>query len=95
MSDNIVSNLDIKSYLLLLRELRQYYNKKFNLNISHDVDILSISYNNNNSKYGIIIKSNINGNICRQSISNHFITERELISILRKIKLNKLCKIKN
>jgi len=86
MSDNIVSNLDTKSYLLLLRELKKYYNKK--LNTSYIFYIREIIKEFNSSSYTVVINfHDINNHYIYE---NHTLTENNVISIIRKIKLNNI-----
>jgi len=82
-NDNIVSNLDTKSYLMLLREIKPYYHNRmghtsFNINSIFKSAITNL--------YVVNIK---NGDY---QFVNFSITENELIKIIRKIKINKLKK---
>jgi len=86
MSDNIVSNLDTKSYLLLLRELKKYYNKKFNN--KYDFSIREIVKEFNSSLYTVVIIFHYNSK--HDSYEIKILTELQVISILRISKLNKI-----
>lgn len=89
MSGNIVSNLDTKSYLLLLRELKNYYNNKLsNINPFYIVGICLKQ--STGVDYDVLINVNNIGNY-----KHYNLNEQELISIIRKTKLNKLCQTKN
>jgi len=86
MPTNIVSNLDTKSYLLLLRELKKYYDEQIP---DSDFYIREIRYDCNNDNYVVTIHYNhiVNTNMRFRLLS---LPENQLILILRKVKLNKL-----
>jgi hypothetical protein len=85
MSDNIVSKLDTKSYLLLLRELNNYYKNKTFCNIPFY--IIGIQESRGYEDYEVLISG------LKNIHETHYLTEKQLCSIIRIAKINKINEI--
>lgn len=81
MITNIVSNLDIKSYLILLIEIKPYFNVKMG---HSSFNIISINKSNLQDNYVVLIQNGVSDYI------NFLIPESKLRKIIRNIKLNKI-----